>query len=149
MPRILLLTIAFLFSFTLSAQLELAGLWEGSITIGGLESTKGYPLKIYLIKSGRNITGRTYIYINDRIIEAEIKGYLHQDFSVTLNEFNFIKTSDDGYIPPFLRKLQLSWIRSINGSVLNGYWQEIATDIFDNKRHRGRIYLKKVTDQRA
>jgi len=149
MSRSLLLIIAIFTSITLSAQLELEGLWEGTIMIGGIESTKGLPLKMYLLKSGRNITGRTYIFINDRVIEAEVEGYLYQDLSVDLKQFNFIKTSDDAYIPPFLRKFQLSWNRGINGSSLNGYWQEIVTEIFDPKRQRGRVYLRKVTNQRA
>lgn len=149
MLRSLLLSIAILTSISLTAQLEFDGLWEGTIMIGGIESTKGLPIKMYFIKSGRTITGRSYIYINDKIVEADIEGHLYQDLSVDIKQFNFIKTSDDEYIPPFLRKFQLSWKRGINGSSLNGYWQEIATDIFNPKRQRGRVYLTRVTDQRA
>jgi hypothetical protein len=150
MLRSLVLGSCLLFSLSLAAQLEFEGLWEGTITVGGIQSTKGYPVQVYLERQGKKITGRSYIYLSEtRIIEMNLSGYLYDDLSVYIDEVEYVNRNGDSYIPSFLRKYQLMWHRSINGSSMNGYWQEIRQEIFDSQRERGRIFLKKVINNKA
>jgi hypothetical protein len=151
MTRLFLLSTSLFFTVALSAQqLQLEGLWEGTITVGGITSTKGYPVQVYLERSGSKVTGRSYVYLGKkRVIEMNMAGHLYQDLSVYIDEISFVDRQKDGYLPPFLRKYQLSWNRSINGSSLNGYWQEDRKEIFAGDRERGRIFLKKVVSSKA
>ena len=150
MLRSLVLGTCLLFSLSLAAQLEFEGLWEGTITVGGIQSTQGYPVQVYLERQGRKVSGRSYVYLSEtRIIEMNLSGYLYDDLSVYIDEVEYINRNGDSYVPPFLRKYQLMWNRSINGSSLNGYWQGIRQEIFDAKRERGRIFLKRVVSNKA
>lgn len=150
MLRSLVLGICLLFSVSLSAQLEFEGLWEGTITIGGINSTKGYPVQVYLERQGKKVSGRSYVYVGEtRIIEMNLSGHMYNDLSVYIDEVEYVSRQDDGFEPDFLRKYQLMWNRSINGSSLNGYWQEIRKEIFDTQRERGRIFLRKVLNNKA
>lgn len=150
MLRSLVLGTCLLFSLSLAAQLEFEGLWEGTITVGGIQSTQGYPVQVYLERQGKKVSGRSYVYLSEtRIIEMNLSGYLYDDLSVYIDEVEYINRNGDSYVPPFLRKYQLMWNRSINGSSLNGYWQEIRQEIFDSKRERGKIFLKRVVNNKA
>ena len=150
MLRSLVLGTCLLFSLSLAAQLEFEGLWEGTITVGGIQSTQGYPVQVYLERQGKKISGRSYVYLSEtRVIEMNLSGYLYDDLSVYIDEVEYINRNGDSYVPPFLRKYQLMWNRSINGSSLNGYWQEIRQEIFAAKRERGRIFLKRVVSNKA
>ncbi len=134
----------------LVAQTELEGLWEGTLSVGGLDAQQTYPVQVYIVRKGRQLTARTYISIAPtRIIEMEAQGWLYQDNSVAFNESAYIPKAKDGYTPPYLRKYQLVWHRSIGGSTLNGYWQEIREEVFHQQRAGGRITLKKVVERKA
>lgn len=151
MNRLLILLLVSVCSFQIHAQdLSLEGYWEGTIAIGGIESDQGYKMEMYIEKQGKKISGRTFIYVNrDHIIEANLSGRMYDDLSIYIDEINFVAGQEDHYIPPFLRKYQLSWKRSLSGSTLNGYWQEIRSDAFHKNRQRGRLFLKKVSDYKA
>lgn len=150
MLRTLLFTLALFSALTLSAQLQLDGLWEGTITTGGIESTKGYPVQLYLKRTGKKVTGRSYVYISEtEIVEMELEGRLYDDLSIYIDEVEYISHQEGEELPDFLRKYQLIWNRSINGSAINGYWQEIRQEIFDTKRQRGRIFLRQVVNNKA
>lgn len=150
MLRPLLFTLALLSAFTLSAQLQLDGLWEGTITTGGIESTQGYPVQLYLKRAGKKVTGRSYVYLSEtKIIEMELTGRLYDDLSIYIDEVEYVSHQQGEELPDFLRKYQLMWNRSINGSSINGYWQEIRQEIFDTKRQRGRIFLRQVVNSKA
>lgn len=132
------------------AQTELEGLWEGTLSVGGLDSNKGYPVQVYIVRKGKQLTARTYVSITpNRIVEMEAKGWLYSDNSIALHEFTYLPKTKDAYTPPYMRKYQLVWYRSIGGSTLNGYWQEIREEVFDERRDGGRIFLKKVVDKKA
>ena len=150
MLRSFVLGSCLLFSLSLAAQLEFEGLWEGTITVGGIQSSQGYPVQVYLERQGKKVTGRSYIYLSEnRVIEMNLAGYLYNDLSVYIDEVEYVNRNGDDYLPPFLRKYQLMWNRSINGSSLNGYWQEIRQEVFGEKRERGRIFLKRVVNNKA
>lgn len=130
--------------------MEIEGLWEGRLSVGGLDANQDYPVQVYIVRQGRQLTARTYISITpNRIIEMEAQGWLYQDNSVAFDESTYIPKAIDGYTPPYMRKYQLIWHRSIGGSTLNGYWQEIREEVFHQQRARGRITLKKVVDRKA
>ncbi|MEZ4986964.1 MAG: hypothetical protein R2795_18325 [Saprospiraceae bacterium] len=141
--KALLLCLA-LFPVVLWGQLTLEGVWEGTLMVGGIHSRSGYPIEMHIQRRGKTITGRVIIYPNKhRKVETSFQGRLYDDLSIYLDETLFLPQSGDPYEPPFLRKYQLSWHRSLEGSSLNGFWQEITPKVFEGKRERGRIYLKK------
>ena len=135
----------------LSAQTTLDGLWRGTLTVGGIKSTQGYPFEVYLERDGRTVTGRSYLHLGEgQVVEMHLSGRMYDDLSIYIDEVEFINDDGDSYEPPFLRKYQLAWRRGIYEGSLNGYWQEIrTTDLMEESRERGRIFLRKVIAKKA
>ncbi|RME95046.1 MAG: hypothetical protein D6772_13735 [Bacteroidetes bacterium] len=149
--RFLLLAPLLLLLIPAQGQLQLDGLWEGTLTIGGIESRTGYRLEIYIERKGNSrVEGRSYLHVSpQRIVEMRFSGTLYSDFSLYIDEVAFMSEGDD-FVPDFMRKYQLQWKRSVEGSSLNGYWQEIRErNLLDETRQRGRVFLHKVKDHKA
>lgn len=142
----ILLLIAFV---PLEAQKGLSGLWKGTLTIGGINSSKEVKMELYLEVKGKKLKGRSYVHIAPgKTIEMDVKGKLFDDRSLYLHEIKFISTEDESFLPPFNRKYQLSYHRSFD-STLKGFWQEILTSPLDDHRERGRVNLAKVSESKA
>jgi hypothetical protein len=142
-----ILTLSFLLgtSLLLSAQSRLEGLWEGSITLDGIYSSKEHRFQMLIRYNSGSISGRSYIYLpNGEILEMEIQGRLYDDWSISVYDIKFIPIGGSSLKPPFKRKYQLLYQTSIWETTLNGYWQEIKEEALDKKRHLGRITLKKL-----
>lgn len=147
---LLLLFACCLFFPAAYAQKHLEGLWEGVIAKGGIYSNSGYKFELLIELDGSKVTGRSYIYVDDdQIIEMDIKGLLYADRSIYLEDMGFIASGENEFVPPFNRKYQLIYSRSIWDNKLEGYWQQIITSPFDRMRKRGRVYLKKVEKKKA
>ena len=133
------------------AQEPIEGLWEGTITIGGLESRQGYKFELFLeVIDGRKIKGRSYVYIaKDDILEMDISGWLYNDRSIYFEDVDFIPVEGSTVFPRFNRKYQMIFNRSIWESTLEGYWQEMIHDPFDTRRERGRLSLRKKDSKKA
>ncbi len=142
-----ILGITLIWACSLSAQKDIEGLWEGTISFGGIYSTKTYKFQLYLQTRGKKIVGKTQVHLNEQdIIEMEVSGYMYGDRSVYMEEFKFVPVvgDEDAVKPPFYRKYQFLHNRSIWESKLEGYWQEINRDPLDQKRERGKISLTRV-----
>lgn len=134
----------------LSAQKQLNGLWEGVMTRNSLESSVGYRFELYLKTEGTAITGRSYLYLEDgEIIEMELSGYVYQDRSVYIQEVKWVKREGQKIEPPFLRKFQLVYERSIWENKLEGYWQEKKSGEVLKSKEYGRILLKRYVPDKA
>lgn len=132
-------------SALLSAQNRLEGLWEGSITLNGINSTKENRFQMLIHYEEGGVHGRSYIYLdNGEILEMEIKGKLYGDWSLSIYDIKFMPIAGSELQAPFKRKYQLVYKTSIWETSLNGYWQEIKEESFDPKRSLGRISLKKL-----
>ncbi|MEZ5038567.1 MAG: hypothetical protein R2828_01690 [Saprospiraceae bacterium] len=142
---ILTLSISGILHVFLLAQNGLEGSWEGWITHGGIHSTAGYKFELVLTRTGKNgLKGRSFIYLApDKVIEMDIGGILYGDQSIYLEDVFFRPTEGKETTPPYDRKYQLIFNRSIWDSSLEGYWQEKRTDPFFPMRSRGRITLKR------
>jgi hypothetical protein len=142
-----------LLPLSLAAQKGLSGLWEGTITEGGLHSKEGHRFELYLRVQERHIKGQSYIYVNkDSIITRQLSGRIYDDSSVYLEEVPPPAILPGGKPTPesppganrgFSRKYQFVFKRSIWDSSLQGYWQEVTDEIFSHRRQLGRIILKK------
>ncbi len=132
-------------------QKGLGGFWEGQITMGGLESRKAYRIELHLEVEGKEIQGRSFIHLDDGgVLQMKVRGYLYHDRSLSLKEIEFVgDPNKPELIAPFNRKYQLLWHRSIWDSKLEGYWQEVRHDVFNDKRERGRLRLAKVKAAKA
>lgn len=134
------------------SQKGLAGLWKGKITKGGIYSSEGYDFELYLEVDGKNIKGRSYVHISkDEVIEMQIRGYIYNDRSMNLYEYEFIPQPENGLPPDFDRKYQLIYHNSAfeERISLNGYWQQVTPMPFMPERKRGRIFLKKIKSSKA
>lgn len=128
---------------------SVAGLWEGTLTVGGINSKSGYKFELWMEQRGSKIRGKTYLHLGDKqVIQMAIKGEMYNDRSIYFNEVEFIPAEGQPD-PPFHRRYQLIHNRSIWDSSLEGYWQEVTDEILSKKRHLGRIYLKKVDSSKA
>lgn len=135
------------FAFAQSGALE--GLWKGTMTLGGLNSNEKVKFELFLKKENSKLIGRSYLYLNDgRVIEMEVKGTLYGDLSLYLRESEFIPFPGlEGEEPPsFNRKYQLLYMPSIWNTKMEGFWQEITGESFNENRKLGRIKLKKMKD---
>ena len=144
----LLLTCCLLGTFCMAsfAQVSLEGSWEGTITIGGLDSKDSYKFELVLARSGKRgkLKGRSFVHISpDEVIEMDIGGRLYGDQSMYLEDIFFLPSEGKEATPPYNRKYELIFNRSIWDSNLQGYWQEKRPDPFFPMRSRGRIFLKK------
>lgn len=133
-----------------NAQKGIDGHWEGQITLGGLDGQKTIPLELFLVMDGTLISGRSYLYVDDvNVIVMSIKGRLYGDRSAHIEEFEFFPTDNPELLPPFFRKYQFIYYRSIWDSRLEGFWQEIKSDTpLDEKRARGRLILTRTKEPR-
>ncbi len=130
---------------SLFGQGRFEGLWEGEMTFGGLYSEQKYRFQLWLQEKGGAIKGRSYVYLQpEKVIEMEIKGSIYNDLSIYLRDITFIETVKGSFQPPFKRKYQLLFKRTIWETALEGYWQEILDTPMDDKRALGRIKLQKV-----
>lgn len=135
---------------TAGAQHRLSGLWEGVITTGGIYSREGHKFELYLDVNGNKLSGKSYVYLaDDKVIEMAVKGNLYTDLSIYMEDIHFITAGDTEFRPRFRRKYQLVFNRSIWEKNLEGYWQEVRVDTLNEKRERGRVFLKKVTNSKA
>lgn len=106
--------------------------------------------EMFLELDGRVVKGRSYVHLKSgELIEMNVKGRIYEDRSLYLHEIEFIPGEDESFSPPFNRKYQLLYHRSFNSGTLKGYWQEIITSPFDERRERGRIELKKIPETKA
>lgn len=133
-------------------QSYLPGLWKGTMTKGGLQSTTGCTFELFLEVDGAQLSGRSYVHVSkEEVIEMQIRGRMNSDLSLNLYDIEFIDPDGRTLPPEFNRKYQLSYKRSAweSETSLDGYWQQIIDSPFGKQRKRGRIFLKKVTISKA
>lgn len=133
----------------LNAQKSLEGLWVGTVTTG-IYASSGYKFEMIIEVEGKTIKGRSFVHLGpDEVVEMELRGRMYQDRSIYMEDIEFITTEGKSTVPSFFRKYQFAYDRSIWESSLEGYWQEIRADTFHPKRQRGRVLLKKVSNDKA
>lgn len=127
------------------SQVSLEGSWVGTITTGGLNSKQTYKFELILARSGKNgLKGRSFVHVSpSEVIEMDISGKLYGDQSIYLEDLIYLPSEGKEAAPPYDRKYELIFNRSIWNSNLEGFWQEKRPDPFFPMRSRGRIYLKK------
>ena len=131
--------------YPLIGQNGLEGLWEGTITRGGIYSKEGVKMELYLRKKGKQWYGRAIIHESDSVkTEMNLLGTFYEDRSIYLRDKEFVPFEPNDPEPVFFRKYQLIFFRSIWEMTLNGYWQDDYYGPLEIKRRRGRVFLKKV-----
>lgn len=144
------LLLSFLLPLCLPAQDALDGLWEGTMTVGGIYSDQALPMQLYITTQGRRVSGRSYVTLPDgKIVRMDLEGYLYQDRSLTLAEINFVGDGENDVIPEFNRQYQIVYKPDLWDSTLKGFWQEVTPQTFRHDRRRGRMTLRKQKDERA
>lgn len=132
------------------SQQRLEGLFEGTLTIGGLDGAASQRLEMYLKIDRRQISGRSYVHLaGNKTIEMELRGVFYQDFSIYLEEVAPVDGVEDAKQAPFTRKYQLMYSGSFDEVLLTGFWQQASDSPLDDKRQIGRIKLKKVRNNKA
>ena len=131
-------------STQLNAQKGLDGVWEGTITIGGIYSTQALPIQLYLTVEGNRVEGRSYVKTGENTtVQMHLSGRVFRDNSIQLSEVEFIGDEENDQFPKFNRQYQLIWKRDLWEAGLNGYWQEVTNITFAKFRQRGRLKLTK------
>ncbi len=145
-----LLSVWFFFQAPALRAQTLEGQWEGTMTLGGINSARTVPFSLYIYRNGERIWGRSYLHLGPgQIIAMDLKGWLYHDRSIGLQESRFAGDPADGLTPPYFRKYQLLFKRGIYDGSLNGYWQEVRDEALHDTREGGRIYLKKKEPDKA
>lgn len=148
----LLFSLLFLFTVTLpvSAQSNLDGTWEGTMTVGGIYSDEELPMQLYLKTTGKEVEGRSYVQLPDgSTLRMDLRGRLYNDGSIRLLETAFAGDEFNERLPKFSRKYQIIFRDDLWNPQLKGFWQEIQEEIFDPERRRGRMTLRKRKDAGA
>ena len=149
MKKIALLLFFSLFLFSLQAQKGLKGHWEGTISFGGHEKKDGVRFELYIEVIGKRVKGETFIYKSKtEIIAQKFTGRIFNDHSISMQESFSTKPSplSDNEKP---KKYQFIYNRSIFDSSLEGWWQDIIKNPFDETRERGRVYMRKTKVTKA
>lgn len=148
--RFYLLIASLALALPVSGQMQLEGQWEGSITLGGIHSSKGLPFELFLYRDGDRLWGRSYIRLEgQRQIIMDVEGYMYQDRSVFLQEVSYEGDEATRSLVPYFRQYELVFKRGLFEGSLNGFWQEVRDDALNLKRSRGRIFLRKATTDKA
>lgn len=132
------------------SQERLQGLFEGSLTLGGLESSRRLRLEMILrIEDGR-VSGRSYVHLGrNEILEMELRGYFYQDFSIYLEETKEIGLPGEKSLSAYPRKYQLKYSGSFDEVYLNGFWQQVSEAPLEEGRQLGRVRLRKTRGGKA
>lgn len=132
---------------SLFGQSTLPGWWKGYLTVG-LNSDKGYVLELFVRQNGRELSGRSRVYLSPTyIVEMEWTGRLYDDSSLHIEEVR--SQTLPGLNVPFKRKYQLLLNRGIYETSLKGFWQEINEDPLHPQRERGRVILERAPPGKA
>ena len=147
----LLFGLLLLMTSSLGAQKRLEGLFEGYLTVGGLESSRKLRLEIFVRFKGQEINGRSYVHLGrGQVVEMELSGYLYGDFSVYLQEIRHIPANEEDKVkPPYFRKYQLQYGGNFEEVILTGFWQEETDVPLGKQRAIGRVRLRKVNSSKA
>ena len=140
----------FLLPTLLLAQTSLDGLWEGTMTVGGIYSNEALPMQLYITSEGNQITGRSYVTLpSGEVLRMDLEGQLYGDRSISLVEVSFAGDAENEVMPEFNRQYQILYRPDLYDSELKGYWQEVTDLTFSNTRRMGRMLLKKQKAERA
>ena len=132
------------------AQTSIDGLWEGTMTIGGIYSTEALPMQLHITVEGNEIEGRSYVTLPDgEILRMELRGVFYRDRSMSLLEVSFAGDPDNDIMPEFNRQYQIVYKPDLWDSELRGYWQEVTMDTFRESRRGGRMVLTKRKSKSA
>lgn len=139
-----------IFPVILSAQTSLDGLWEGTMTVGGIYSDQALPMQLYITTDGTKIQGRSYVTLPDgEVLRMDLSGHLYGDRSLQLMEINFAGDENNDIMPEFNRQYQIVFKPDLWDSQLRGFWQEVSEETFSDTRRRGRMVLRKNKGERA
>ncbi len=134
----------FLLPLFLSAQAKIDGLWEGTMTIGGIYSNEALPMQLYITTEGNLVRGRSYVTLpNGQILRMDLSGYYYGDRSMKLEEVAFAGDAENDLLPEFNRQYQIVYRPDLWDSELRGFWQEVTDLTFSDTRRMGRMILKK------
>ncbi len=136
---------------SLHAQKRLEGLFQGSLTLGGLGSSRKVKVEMYLKIDKKQVEGRSYVHLAPgKTVEMQLRGIFYDDFSIYLEEVGEIQPGAPGQAnAPYPRKYQLMYSGHFEDVQLTGFWQQVIDTPFDKKRHLGRIKLAKVLASKA
>jgi hypothetical protein len=83
-----------LFALPAAAQIDLSGSWTGTLTqdAGGYRSN--YRFEMYLVQKGSQLTGRTYVSVDDINAVLEIVGDVVGNNLVRFRETKFVKYTE-------------------------------------------------------
>lgn len=131
---------------TAFAQHPLEGLWQGEMT----DSLGTHRFELLLKLDGKDVTGRSYYYHEDRLItEMDIKGRFYMDQSMNLYDIRLVKGDDLTGKDPYKRTYQLAFRRSAFGNTLKGFWQIHNGKIGKQLRRLGRLDMQQVVVPKA
>ncbi|CAH1001765.1 hypothetical protein LEM8419_02671 [Neolewinella maritima] len=132
------------------AQTSLDGLWEGTMTVGGIYSNEALPMQLYITTEGSTVTGRSYVTLPDgEVLRMDLSGRIYGDRSISLVEISFVGDAANEIMPEFSRQYQIVYKPDLWNSELRGYWQEVTDLTFNTLRRRGRMVLRKQKNERA
>ena len=125
----------------LPAQGNLTGLWQGTITQdeGGYRSE--YTFEVFIKQEGKNITGRSYVFVDDIYATMIISGTLHSNIYMMLEDEDIINFKVNDGMEWCLKKYQLVFKEGGGMQRLEGFWQgntSFSTCI------PGKVFLKKI-----
>lgn len=130
------------FPLWLSAQVDIDGLWVGTMTVGGIYSDQALPMQLHITIQNDRIIGRSYVTLPDgEILRMELRGDYYGDRSISLLEVSFAGDEQNDIMPEFNRQYQIVHRPDLWDSELRGFWQEVTEATFSNKRRRGRMLL--------
>ena len=122
------------------AQPDVSGNWVGIITQkeGGYRSK--YKFELFLFQNGDEISGRSYVYVDDIYAEMILKGKIEEDL-LTFYETKIIEFKEFEGMEWCIKNGKLRLLKSGNNWKLEGLWEGVTSF---GACIPGKVFLQKI-----
>lgn len=115
-------------SFSIFAQdVNLTGLWIGTITQDEGGYRPEYTFEIYLNQDGEAVTGRSYVFVDKIYAVMNLRGSLHSKLYLNLKDEKILDHKVDNGMEWCMKKYQLVLKNKDGVFHLEGFWQGDTT----------------------
>ncbi len=106
-----------------NSKMDVTGQWKGKITQneGGYKTS--YEFEIYLTQKGNEVTGRSYVFIDDIFAIMELKGKVKGGKVLLLEETRIVDHKKHEDMEWCIKKAQLLLKKKDDQHKLEGFWQ--------------------------
>lgn len=136
-----ILYLLLLVSTSLSSQSAISGNWKGIITQDDGGYRTKYEFELYIYQKEEQITGRSYVYVDDIYCEMKVEGTVQGGLMIHIRETEMVDSKQIDGMEWCFKKADLVLQKEREKYKLTGRWEGITS--FSNCIP-GRVLLQKI-----